>query len=424
MKRFVLVLLLTLAAGCVSTTSRSDGAPSLSSINIVDRNGLTQTISSKDRLGQYERVDFLKPSPYQKVTRVYERNLQGDVCARLTSYHPNGQIKQYLEVVNSRAFGLYQEWHTNGQLKLEAEVIGGAGDIDPASQLGWLFEGRCYAWDEQGHLTADIPYRKGVLSGPAFYYHANGQQSKCLSYIEGQLDGEATIYDASGILVEKAHYSCGKLDGTLTRYWSYPSKIASQETFAGGLLQQGSYIDKDGKTIASVVNGNGERALFDEDAGYELQQYRHGILEGQVRFFNGLGVLWKSMHLKEGIKHGEETVYYPSESSTPQPKLSISWHEGAIQGVVRTWYDNGQLESQREFADNERHGLSTAWYRDGSLLLVEEYDHGKLQKGEYHRKDDRFPVSRVQNGKGVCTLFDEQGNPVKKIQYQEGKPIL
>ncbi len=39
----------------------------LSSINIIDRNGISETVSSKDRLKKYEEVDWLAPQPYEKV---------------------------------------------------------------------------------------------------------------------------------------------------------------------------------------------------------------------------------------------------------------------------------------------------------------------------------------------------------------------
>ena len=53
-------------------------------------------------------------------------------CALKLSY---GQIKQYLESVNSRALGVYHEWYANGQQKVEALVIGGVADQKLAVQM-------------------------------------------------------------------------------------------------------------------------------------------------------------------------------------------------------------------------------------------------------------------------------------------------
>src|SRR5690606_28139013 len=120
-------LLLVSLIGC--RPQQKEAKPTLISINIIDENGLTETISNAERLKRFENTDFLASQPYQKVSRVYSRNAEGDICAYITSYHSNGGAKQYLEVVNGRAFGVYREWHFNGILKIDAIVIGGSGDL-------------------------------------------------------------------------------------------------------------------------------------------------------------------------------------------------------------------------------------------------------------------------------------------------------
>ena len=102
--------------------------------------------------------------------------------------------------------------------------------------------------------------------------------------------------------------------------------------------------------------------------------------------------------------------------------LSITWFKNKIQGLVKSWYPNGQLESQREMADNRRTGILTAWYADGSLMLMENYEQDLLAKGEYFKRGDSFPVGTVYNGEGTATIFDCTGVFVRKINYHCGKP--
>src|SRR5438105_13874080 len=80
----------------------------LALIQIQDRNGLTETISSPEKLGVYETTDFLASQPYKKVTRVFKT--EGINRSLLTTYHPNGRPWQYLEAENLRAKGAYREW--------------------------------------------------------------------------------------------------------------------------------------------------------------------------------------------------------------------------------------------------------------------------------------------------------------------------
>lgn len=103
-------------------------------------------------------------------------------------------------------------------------------------------------------------------------------------------------------------------------------------------------------------------------------------------------------------------------------RLSLNWYEGKIQGLVKTWYDNGAIESQKEMANNQKNGVLTAWYRDGNIMMIEEYDNNKLVRGDYFRKGDKTPVSQLIQGKGTVTIFDAEGHFVQKIPYAYGKP--
>ena len=94
-----------------------------------------------------------------------------------------------------------------------------------------------------------------------------------------------------------------------------------------------------------------------------------------------------------------------------------------IQGIVKTWYDNGIQESSRQMSMNKKNGISTAWFRDGSLMLIEEFQDDALVRGEYHKKGVDHPTSKVVDGNGEATLYDAEGNFLKKIVYISGRPI-
>src|SRR5690348_13934181 len=82
----------------------------LTSIHLVDRNGLSESISNKNRLNQYLETDFFQPQPYQKILRIYARDSRGNIRAAVHSYYPNENPKQFLEILNGRAHGNYREW--------------------------------------------------------------------------------------------------------------------------------------------------------------------------------------------------------------------------------------------------------------------------------------------------------------------------
>ena len=68
-KQFALGILLSLLLVTFIGAKRSQSCKKrllpLTSIHIVDRNGFSETISNKERLNQFQNVNFLSPQPYQ-----------------------------------------------------------------------------------------------------------------------------------------------------------------------------------------------------------------------------------------------------------------------------------------------------------------------------------------------------------------------
>lgn len=394
----------------------------LTSIHIIDRNGFAETISSKDRIDQFQNIDFLQPQPYQKVLLVYGRDSAGNIRSVVTTYYQNGNPKQFLEVLNGRANGTYSEWHENGRSSLATCVIGGMPDVSTAAEKSWVFHGTCCAWNEDGNLIAEIMYDQGVLQGISTYYHANSQIWKRIPFEKDQINGKVEIFRNSGELFAQVHYETGRKDGKAFRYWDC-NRIASEEEYCQNKLIEAQYYDQQGKLIAEVKQGSGHRAIFSKIGIRELQEIHDGRIDGEVQVFDQDACIKRTYHIKNSVKHGEEIEYYQLPSTNGlQPKISFNWYEGKIHGITRTWYSNGHMESQKEMSNNKKNGVSTAWYKDGNLMMLEEYEENKLMRGEYYKKGDRIPVSQIIQGKGTASIYDAEGTFVQKIVYLNGKP--
>jgi len=418
---YFLFSLFLAAAGCY----RSTPAEPMVGIQIQDRNGMTETLSTPERLELYENVDFLSSQPYKKVLRVYKK--EGKNQAKITTYHPNGSVWQYLEAQEMRAQGAYREWYPNGQLRIEANVIGGTADVSQGSQQDWLFDGLSRVWDEQGNLMAKIPYFKGNLDGLSIYYYSSGQIAKEVPYFKNSIEGEVLEFTIDGKLKSNTKYKKGNKEGASLGY--FPNGQAAWiEEHTDGLLLTGSYFTSKGDLCAEVENGGGFQAVFDGESLVYLVEFRNGQPEGRVQKYLPSGELLLSYRVKGGKKQGEEIEYYTAADrkdggNQPLPKLSVNWNENAIHGTVKTWYNNGQLQSQRDFCRNQKLGPSVSWYQDGSLMMVEEYEEDLLVKGQYFKKNQRDPVSSIVNGTGTAYLFDDQGIFLRKVNYLKGKPI-
>lgn len=386
-------------------------------VQIQDRNGISETVSVPERLQVYSGVDFLSSQPYKEVLRVYRT--EGQSHSILTTYHPNGTPWQYLEAKEMRAFGTFREWFSNGVQQIEAKVIGGIADLSFGGQKSWLFDGISKVWDEEGRLSAEIPYDKGALSGATVYYYSSGAVKHEIPYVQDLIQGEVCEFWEDGQVKSKSGYVNGIKQGKSVAFWP-GGELCWEEEYDQGLLKDGRYFYPGQELISEVKNGEGVCAHFEEKRLAELREIRRGIVEGLIKVFDQKGHITEQYHVKDGKKHGEEIFYYPDSSN---PKISIFWDADTIHGTVTTWYSNRQMQSQREMVRNKRIGSSLGWYRDGSLMLVEEYDNDRLEKGKYFRKKAREPISTVTNGNGTATLYDEEGVLLHKVQYLKGKPI-
>lgn len=400
-------------------------------LNYIDRDGFSATIRAPDRLANYANTDFLCPQPFQKVMCVYKPGKDGCIPSFVASYYDNGQIKQHLEVLDGRAYGRYREWHENGVLRLEVPVVGGMADISPEGEKSWIFEGMANVWGECGNIIAEINYCNGRLEGESLYYFSSGGLQRRISFHNNLIEGLEEVFNGDGSLLEEIEYVKGERSGRAVRYWA-ADLLAAEEYWNHDQLVEGVYRDVDGDYVGEITDGNGWRALFDQSYTRALQEYTEGRPDGQVRVFDETGQLSSTYYLKNNQKHGEEIVYYPGSmqqkrsgqiDASPQPQLLMTWHEDMVHGITKTWYPNGIQESQRELADNQKNGIATAWYRDGSLMLMEEYLNDRLVRGQYFKRGQRTAECTVVDGCGVASLYDADGKLLKRVTYFHGRPL-
>ena len=422
MRRISLLLIsIIFLSGCGSHYPQK--TPSLTHVQIIDRNGVNETISQKDRLEMYQKVNFLDAQPYQKVVRVYKRDLEGRVFSKLTTYHPNGEVYQYLEVVGGRAKGVYKEWYENGKLRIVSHIMEGIGDLSPDAQTSWIFDGVSKVWDLSGNLIAELCYEKGKMENEALYYHPNGKLAKTIPYKNDIINGEKRVYDTDGNYLGGTQYIDGLRHGK-SFFLGDKNSAKREEEYEKGLLICGKYYDFQNRLTHEISEGTGMRPLYEDGVLYTEHQYVKGKPEGIVKTYRKNGAIESFYHIIDGQKEGEEIVYYEKGAlDSLQPMLEINWRDDEVHGTVRTWYQNGQLESEKEMVQNKKQGKYIAWYEDGFLMMIEEYENDILTSGKYFKRGEEFPTSRIMQGTGFATIFDSKGNFLRKIEYQKGIPI-
>lgn len=423
MKKWILPVSIIFFTSVAVSCSRDTGG-GIALVQFIDRNGMNEAISNPDRLAQIEKMDFLASQPYQKVMRVYKRDGKGKIHSKLTTYHPNGMLKQYLEVVDSRANGIYKEWYPNGTLRMSTHVIEGMGDLSVEAQSSWVFDKESQVWSEDGHLVAKIPYDKGQLTDKSIYYNPNGTIAKIIPYHHDKMDGIIELFDPQQNLIGTTVYVKGQKHGS-SHFKGNLEQPRREEEYEFGKLIKGQYWDFEQNLISEIVSGSGIKSIYQDGFLRCQEEHKGGVLSGLVKLYRENGSLEASYHITNGVKDGEEWCYYEKREGddTPRPMLYLNWKNDEIHGLVRTWYKNGVLESEKEMAHNKKDGLFLAWYEDGALMMIEEYEKDVLVNGKYMKRGEEAPTSRVIGGKGTASIFDQEGTLLHKIEYQKGFPI-
>lgn len=428
MKRSLYFLILLFLLGC-STYHKVGESNQLMTIQITDQNGLSETISTKEKLEKFQEIDFTSPQPYKKVLRIFQKDKEEKCHSVITSYHENGQVEEYLEGTGTRALGKYRKFYDNGKMQIEASIIGGSCDLSFSSQKDWQFDGICKKWDREGNLIAAILYDKGKIQGDAVYYFSDGSIQKTIPYNNDEIDGKCFIYYPSGKILEEITYKNGILDGVALKYYETGQK-QSEEIFVKGQLDNAGYFDSDGNHLSKVEKGRGKKSFFDQGILTKQIEVQKGALNGEVTIFHTSGQIHKSYRLKDGKKQGLEIEYFlkeellmESEFDKKIKKLEVLWDDDTIHGQVKTWYNQGMIRSEVEMYRNKKNGMYLSWYRNGSLMLMEEYEEDNLVKGSYFKKNQEKPISQIKSGTGIAYLYEGDGTFIRKIKYIKGKII-
>ena len=103
-------------------------------------------------------------------------------------------------------------------------------------------------------------------------------------------------------------------------------------------------------------------AVIDKDT-QKATFYLKGVPDGGYTF----DIWHKNLKLKGGpvkieVKDGKTK------------KTEIGLKDGFYHGVVREWWENGNLQTETGFENGKRHGKNTNWDKDGKLIKEQVYD--------------------------------------------------
>lgn len=139
-----------------------------------------------------------------------------------------------------------------------------------------------------------------------------------------------------------------------------------------------SYADGNISAEGDYLNG--------KKAGSWTEFHPNGVVKSVSGYVNGLkqgahieidntGRLVKKAYYHQDQLHG---VY--KEYKLARVKEERIYKNGALNGLVKIYYDNGSILEESLYVDGKRHGLAKWYDQEGNVTIEYEYDNGDLVK--------------------------------------------
>lgn len=332
----------------------------------------TQEYKGRKRVGEtklyYESGDL---------RRYEERNDEGQVIAH-RAYDNNGVLTSSREQIETDK-GLVDErkWF-NKQGKLTRLTR-------QALDKKWRMS---ESYDEDGQVRDRREFKGYDLHGLYVSRYGNGLER--VQFVEGKRHGSYTVTNSEGEVKSRGEYDHGKKVGEWVIDDNYG--VLKEQYNANGKL-------------------NGVRESYDNKGNLRLREhYKNGVLDGEYREYSDGELVVKGEFI-DGKREGEwsESLgYAPFKTYQGNYKNDVrvgEWRtyspegylrriesfsdEGALEGVMVSFSEEGALYSISQYKNDRRHGKTWS-YTSGQPFSISVYEHGEL-KEEYF--EDEFELS-------------------------------
>ncbi|HRY98014.1 MAG TPA: hypothetical protein P5550_03060 [Bacteroidales bacterium] len=229
-----------------------------------------------------------------------------------------------------------------------------------AAFVNWVAE----AWKQ--HMRAVAIHDLKPDGGSIHYYPSGEVNSVGAADAEGNPCGFGYYYFKEGNLMSEGRLENGKYQGD----WIWYN--------ARGKRSRVAQV-KDDQLHGRCEDYHPNGVIFARST------YEHGDYNGEYREYSAQGILQLIAHYRKGTLHGDYQTFHPLGEAFPD--YQYHFEEGLIQGEVRKYYPNGQLELAVSMVDGKKEGKEEQYFMHGSLKEVVHYSDG-LRQGEvqqYHK---------------------------------------
>jgi antitoxin component YwqK of YwqJK toxin-antitoxin module len=253
---------------------------------------------------------------------------------------------------------------------------------------------------------------KQPQNGYVKFYYPNGNISSEGLMVNGKPDGFWKTYYVSGTVKSEGNRKNTLLDSI----WLFYNEL-------GDTTEKINYVL--GKKNGYYYRYNNVEEKNDTRRNVILSKelYVNDKREGLSYYFYPNGSLYQTVNFKNNKKHGTAREYnksgliisileYFNDYLVDKQNINRTVN-GLKEGTWRTYFDNGRIESEKTYRNDNLQGYEKFYNKSGSLVLKQLYNDGKLvDKGN---QDTLNIVERI--------IYDDNKRIVKKGYYREDVPV-
>ena len=179
-------------------------------------------------------------------------------------------------------------------------------------------------------------------------------------------------------------------------------------------------------TSLCFADTNAERTNFDDPEVLKKIIDQAVVLEA-VKKADGSLQYFEPLDFAPYQGSGWGVIYYENKNQDSNKKLAalIQFLKGEPEGLVITWYYNGQKQTVESYKDGKLDGLVTLWYENRQKHSVVSYKDGKPEglSTFWHENGQKKRESDFKDGKleGLAKEWHANGKKESEINWKSGK---
>ena len=228
------------------------------------------------------------------------------------------------------------------------------------------FVGNCQktttTFNSKGEKEVITTSKTGNVTGTYFRYYKSGVLAEKSQWLEGERNGLTELYeDKTEAVLLRANYKLGKLDGKYEKWWR-------QWDAPYKLVKMISCAYKNDEKDGSYKewHTSTEKLKIDEN-------YKMGKLDGVSKSYYEDGkLLWERSYI-DGSQHGTD----------------------------KTYYNTGKIRDEAFYQNGYKQGISKEFYEDGKIKRELNYEKSNFLVGKYYEYENEQKVLIRTNTSGV-----------------------